>query len=319
MTTPITRRSLFKVMAAAGIAAGPLLSKVMAATESVQNGTSIVAAIFFDSYGAVALRRALRYAGDDGFVASLPALLHARANGPYDNIIWNTWFTANSEESVVTTKQGNHVVVTVHGGGIFAKPERLLRSLRADLSRHNPEGLTGQYAAKISEQEGRDLLQGRLSDGAEIPVYAFAEFKRGIKDLPRRYGVVLDFELAKKTKSDYDSFEALRNNPVLMVRAGGVEPLRAYLDKAQARHNTKVMGNWHPFNRIDPDEPQTRILEIAGNKGGVGSEGSDQRLSWGYGEDYGITGNGGFPDMARYVAVAPRDVSTSLQDLDFEL
>ena len=71
-------------------------------------------------------------------------------------------------------------------------------------------------------------------------------------------------------------------------------------------------------NRIDPDQPQTRILELAGNKGGKGSEGDDQGLGWGYDADYGITGNGGMVNMARYVAVAPRDVSTSLQHLDFE-
>ena len=61
------------------------------------------------------------YAGDDGFVASLPQLLHARANADYDNIIWNTWFTSNSEECAVTTKQGNRVVVAIHGGGIYRK------------------------------------------------------------------------------------------------------------------------------------------------------------------------------------------------------
>jgi len=313
----LTRRQMIQALTAAGVAGGPLISTLAAAAESGSN-TRMAAAVFFDSYATVAWRQALRYAGDDGFVASMPALLHARRNASYDNIIWNTWFTANSEESVVTTEQGNHVVVAVHGGGVFAKPERFERSLRADLSRNNSEGLTGQYAAKISEQEGRDLLQGRLSDGAEIPVYLFDEFKRGIKDLPRRYGVVLDFELAKKTKSGYESFDVLKNDPVMIVRAGGVEAAVAYLDKARARHNTKMMGNWHPFNRIDPDQPQIRILELSGNRGGVGSEGHEG-LSWGYGEDYGITGNGGLPDMARYVAVAPRNVSTSLQYLDFEL
>lgn len=45
------------------------------------------AAIFFDSHVPNALRRALEYAGDDGFVASMPQLLRARANAPYDNII----------------------------------------------------------------------------------------------------------------------------------------------------------------------------------------------------------------------------------------
>ena len=38
----------------------------------------MIARIFFDSYNTLALRQALRYAGDDGFVASLPQLLHAR-------------------------------------------------------------------------------------------------------------------------------------------------------------------------------------------------------------------------------------------------
>ena len=91
--------------------------------------------IIFEPHIPSALQRALEYAGDDGFVASLPQLLHARANAPYDNIIWNTWFTSNSEECVVTTKQGNHVVVAVHGGGILGTPERferLDRRLRGD-------------------------------------------------------------------------------------------------------------------------------------------------------------------------------------------
>ena len=77
------------------------------------------------------------------------------------------------------------------------------------------------------------------------------------------------------------------------------------------------MGNWHPFDRIDPDQPQTRILELSGNRGGTGSEGNDLGLGWGYDADYGISGTGGFTDIARYVAVAPRNVSAGLRYLDF--
>jgi hypothetical protein len=244
-------------------------------------------------------------------------LLHTRASAPYDNIIWNTWFTANSEENVVTTKQGNHVVVTVHGGGIFAEPARFERSLRADLSRYNSEGITGEYAVKISEQEGRDLLQGRLPDGAEIPVYAFDEFKRGIADLPMRYAVILDFEVAKQGRSGYESFDVLKDDPNMIVRAGGVEPLAAYLDKARNRNNTELMGNWHSHAQIDPRQPQARLLHLGGNKGGVGSEGKDQGLGWGYDADDGMGAD--WPaGLARYVAVAPHDVSTSLRNLDFK-
>ncbi len=89
------------------------------------------AEIIFEPHLPNALRRALEYAGDDGFVASMAQLLHARANADYDNIIWNTWFTSNTEESVVTTPQGSHAVVVVHGGGIFASPERFERVYRA--------------------------------------------------------------------------------------------------------------------------------------------------------------------------------------------
>lgn len=53
----------------------------------------MAADIFFEAHLPDALRRAQEYAGEDGFVASLPQLLHARATADYDNIIWNTCFT----------------------------------------------------------------------------------------------------------------------------------------------------------------------------------------------------------------------------------
>ena len=312
----LTRRRILHALAAGSLVASPLLSRATFASETAKRA-DMVAAIFFDSYATEALRRALRYAGDHGFVASLPQLLHARVGASYDNIIWNTWFTANSEESLVTTPQKNHVVVTVHGGGIFASPKRMERSFRADLSRSNPEGLTGQYAAKISDREARALLAGSLPDGSEIALYSFDEFRRGVVNLPMRYGVILDLELAKKSKTGYERFDVLRDDPTMIVRAGGVEAAAAYLEKAQRRNNTESMGHSHPFHRVDPDQPQTRILNLGGNRGGVGSEGRDMGLGWGYGEDWGISGNNGLVDMARYVAVAPGDTTASPQQLDF--
>jgi len=276
------------------------------------------AEIIFEPHVPYALRRALEYAGDDGFVASMPQLLHARANAPYDNIIWNTWFTSNSEESVVTTPQGNRVVVAVHGGGIYGTPERFEKLYRASVDRSNSAGFTGQYAGKISAREARDVLEGKLPDGSEIPIYPFDEFRRGIADLPLRYGVILDFELARKSLRGYETFDALKDEPNMIVRAGGVEANIAYLDKFQARHNTKLMGNWHPYNRIDPNQPQTRIPFLAGNQGGVNTEGDDDQ-DWGYDCEYGMGGDACIHNMGRYIAVAPRDVSTSLRDLDFEL
>ena len=127
----LTRRRMVKVLASVGVGVvtSPFLSRVTAA-ENVGETADIrmQAAIIFEPHIPTALRRALHYAGDDGFVASMPQLLHARTNASYDNIIWNTWFTSYTEESVVTTPQGNHVVVAIHGGGIFASPDRFERS-----------------------------------------------------------------------------------------------------------------------------------------------------------------------------------------------
>ncbi len=130
------------------------------------------AAIIFESYLPDALRRALEYAGDDGFVASMPQLLYARANAPYDNEIWNIRsFASNSEENVVRTRQGNHAVVAVHGGGVFASPERFRKLYHSSVSRFSELGFTGHFGAKISETETQGLLDGKLPDPTEIPVF----------------------------------------------------------------------------------------------------------------------------------------------------
>ena len=280
------------------------------------------AAIFYDSHLPDALRRAREYAGDDGFVVSLSQLLHARANAPFDNIIWNTWFNPNSEESVLTTPQGNRVVVTVHGGGIFASPDRFERLFRASTSRFCEVGFTGLFAGKITEREAHDVLEGRLPDGVEIPVFSFDEFNRGVTNLPRHYAVVMNFETAKKCRCGYEAFDDLKDDPLMIVRAGGVEAAAAYLDKARDRNNTSKMGSWHPFNSIaNPEQPQTRVPVLAGNKGGVGSEEEDGHL-YGYDAEYGMGGdssihNTSMINVARYVAVAPRNASTSVRYLPF--
>ena len=283
--------------------------------EAMPDGT-MQPKIIFEPHIPTALQRALEYAGDDGYVASLPDLLRARARAPYDNIVWNTWFTSHSEECVVATPQGNPVVVAIHGGGVLGTPERFERSLHADMDHRNEEGLTGDGAAKVTSQEARHLLAGRLPDGTEIPVYPFSEFRRGIAELPRRYAVVLDFELARKTEKGFTPFEVLKEEPNFIVRAGGREAAAAYLDRFQARHYTKLMGNFHPFNHIDPDQPQTRVIFLAGNQGGVGGEGD---YYYGYDSDYGIGGYAHMAGMARYVAVASRELPAGgLRGQDFE-
>lgn len=296
------------------------------------NNIQMEAAIIFETHLPDALRRALDYAGDDGFVASMPQLMHARMNAPFDNEIWDNWFfTSNSEENTVRSPRGNRLAVVVHGGGIFSTPERFRKLYLANVNRLSADGYTGVFGAKILEQEARDIQEGRLPDGTEIPVFSFDEFKRGDADLPRRYAVVMDFEMARTSKCGYASFDELKDDPLMIVRAGGVEAAAKYLDKSKDYYGTTEMGSWHRFDDLNPNQPQTWVqflfdclggasdkeqLDPASRQQGiVDSWFSHYRVSRDSG--FGLRGDSAMINTARYVAVAPRDVSAGVRHLPF--
>ena len=296
------------------------------------NNAKMEAEIIFETHLPDALRQALEYAGDDGFVVSMPQLLHARVNADYGNEIWNTWFfTSNSEESLVTTKQGNQVAVMVHGGGIFATPERFRKLYLSNVNRSCKTGFTGLFGAKITEREARDMVEGMLPDGTQIPVFPFDEIKRGVANLPRRYAIVMDFAMARKSKHGYASFDELKNDPLMIARAGGVDAAAAYLDKAKGYYNTEVMGSWHRFNDMNPDQPQTYIQFLFDCLGGASDKVDPARRQQGESESwfthyrvsrdsgFGLRGDSAMINTARYVAVAPRNESTSVRNLPFRL
>ncbi|TDJ34143.1 MAG: hypothetical protein E2O53_08830 [Gammaproteobacteria bacterium] len=294
--------------------------------------TKMEAAVIFETHLPDALRRALEYAGDDGFVASMPQLLHARVNADFNNEIWDTWFfTTTSEESAVTTPQGNHVAVVVHGGGIFSTPERFRKLYLASVDRSSKDGFTGLFGAKILEKEAHDLLVGKLPDGTEFPVFPFDEFKRGVADLPRRYAVVMDFELARTSKCGYASFADLKDDPLMIVRAGGVEAAARYLDKAKEFYGTTEMGSWHRFDDLNPDQPQTWVQFLFDCLGGASDKDSLDPASRQQGDadawfthyrvsrdsGFGLRGDMALINTARYIAVAPRNSATGVRDLPF--
>ncbi len=299
-------------------------------TSKPMNDMTQEAAIIFASYLPDALRRAREYAGTDGYVASMPQLLNARVNAPFDNEIWNTWFfTANSEESLAISPAGKRAAVFVHGGGIFATPERFRRLYMADVGRTSKDGYTGLFGAKIPGHEAQDLLEGRLPDGTEIPVYSFDEIKRGVKDLPHRHAIVMDFELARTTVRGFSSFDDLKENPIMIARAGGQEAAAKYLDKASEFYATTEMGNWHRFDQMNPDQPQTYIQFlydcIAGASQDVDPAMRTQGDSDSWFTHYRVSRDAGFGlrgdlamiNTARYVAVAPRCTSTGVRHLKF--
>jgi hypothetical protein len=294
--------------------------------------TNMEAAIIFDTHLPDALKRALEYAGNDGYVASLPALLHARADAPFDNEIWDTWFfTANSEESMVQTPEGNHVVVIVHGGGIFSTPQRFRKLYLASTWRDSDDGFTGLFGGKIRDEEAHAILEGRCPDGSEIPVYSYSEIHNTIADLPRRYAIVMDFETARTSKCGLTPFDELKDDPLMVARAGGPGAAAVYLDKAREYYVTDVMGSWHRFDDMDPMNSQTWVPFVYDCLGGA-SDKSNLDLSMRtegmldiWFTHYRIPRDAGFGiradtasiNTARYVAVAPREISTDVRNLPF--
>ena len=294
--------------------------------------TRMEATISFATHLPDALRQALECAGNDGFVASLPDLLRARVNAPFDNEIWENWFfTSNSEESLVIKPDGKPAVVVVHGGGIFARPERFRQLYLAPTWRDSDDGFTGLFGAKILDKEAHEILEGRCPDGTEIPVLSYSDISNGNDDLPRRYAVVMDFEMARTSKCGLASFEDLKEDPLMIVRAGGPDAAAAYLDVAKEYYGTDVLGSWHRFDDMDPFRSQTWIpfvfdcLAGASDKSsldqGIRTEGNADiwlthyRISRDAG--FGIRADTALINTARYVAVAPRDVANSLRYLPF--
>ena len=290
------------------------------------------AAIFFHPHLPEALRRALDYAGEDGFVASLPQLLQARVGAPFDNQIWDTWFfTSYSEENTVATPQGKPLALIVHGGGVFSMPARFRKLYLASVNRSSADGFTGLFGAKILPREAADLLAGKLPDGSEIPVFSFSELKRGISGLPRRYAIAMDFALAKASICGFASFDALKDDPLMIARAGGAEAAGKYLDKAKGHYRANSMGSWHRFADIDPHQPQSWVPFLYDCLGGASDKQNlDPRMRREGMADiwfthyriprdvgFGLRGDAAMINTARYIAVAPRSAAAGVRDLRF--
>lgn len=264
------------------------------------------------------LRKAKEYAGSKGFIASLPEIFKARVRAPFDNEIWNNWFTTMSEESVVFDKNKNKtVVVLIHGGGILSSPNRVDRVFSEDGSGMTDDG-EGRGAALLSDDEADAVVQGKIPGGRSIKMYAYDEFVQQNEDeLPRVYGIVLDFDKAKASTDGYTEFSVLEKNPLFISRAGGVQAAARYLAKLKTRStNSTRMGNWHPFARINASIPQCRITFLSGNLGGVGSNGGSSNPFQGYDSDYGIGGDANINNRGRFVGVRAES-STTLRDLPF--
>jgi hypothetical protein len=230
---------------------------------------------------AVALQEALDYVGANGYVATIPELIATKLKADKSHDFWQKWYAVHTEENIGIDTKGRFystnepVLVVVNGGGILT-PDRIMKAY--------DEGLISN-SAKYEPQEFDDLLDGKLPDGSAIKLYHFDdEIKKGVSDLPHRFGVVMPYSMAQGTKSGYHQKKDFMENPLVIARAGGIENLEPYYEMAKASDGD--LGCYHPFSGRDAGTPQGRVLFLNGGYDGLGG--------------YGYLNNGG-----RFVGVAP--------------
>lgn len=221
---------------------------------------------------AVALQDAVEQMGSDGIIATMPYLIAGKAKAGKKNYLWKKWLTALSEEYAGIDKngrlagKGEAIVLTVHGSGILTANRIMLAY---------SEGLTPQNAAKLTDEEFNNLLNGVLPSGESISLYTVDDIKNGIPEPFGRYAVWMPAETAKS--SGYHSKSDFMGNELVIARAGTLEYLDAYFEKAKHISNNNV-GDWHKFGEIDFHQPQGRALFVNGdydglNGGGLGGSG----------------------------------------------
>lgn len=206
---------------------------------------------------ADAFRQALDYAGKDGFVASMPELIAAKCLADKNHDFWKKWYTAHSEEDRGVDRKGlfgkknEGVLVVVHGGGILT-PNRIEKAY-ANFCVRSLVNRSAQYTSS----EFDNLLEGKLPSGETIKLYSLDDLKKETPKI-RRFGVVIPYEVAQATKSDWNYKKEFVESPLVIARNGGLENLDAYFDKAKCSDG--ALRNFHTFGNRDVNSPKGRLL-----------------------------------------------------------
>ena len=217
-----------------------------------------------------ALNEVIEYIGTEGLIATMPYLVAGKAKAEQgSNFLWQKWFTAHSEDNIlpdktgILTSAGKSIYMCVHGGGILT-PERFFKAYK--------DGLTGQNAAKYTDEEIMNLLRGELSNGDQIDIYHVDDVANGRISNPfGRYAVWMEFDEAKQFESGYYQDGEFQSNKIVQARTGTLEYLDEYYNKA--KHPDGGSGCYHKFDKIDPSQAQGSLLFI--NYTNIGINGSN--------------------------------------------
>ncbi len=202
------------------------------------------------------LREAYKKVMFGGVIATLPYLIAGQAMADKSSYLWRPFIIGLSEENAGIDmngrllSRGRPVVVIVHGGGILT-PERISNAYR---------DLTGEGAARYTDEEFDNLLQGHLPSGDWIDLYSVDDVRRGLSNPFGRYAVWLPGEAAKAAPLGGFSKANFMSNELVIARAGTIKYLDAFFENAKNPAN--LLENTHYYNSIYFEQPQGRLLSL---------------------------------------------------------
>lgn len=143
-----------------------------------------IAMAFFDEDAAKGWKRAAKYAGSKGRVATLPDVIAARiadADNWEKSEVWNSYITTTSAEYVGFSSGGRAIIIVAHGVGPIHDPKTLDASFEAHRKTRNEEKWT--RGGRISHEEFLRLESGfygpvgivDLEDYVDAREYPFIE------------------------------------------------------------------------------------------------------------------------------------------------
>lgn len=173
-----------------------------------------------------AWQHAVRFAGNDGRLATMPDIVEARLNTKPGELPWETYFTTLSAEYYGLSRQGNRILIIAHGVGPLSTLDGIHKAYKweyKDVSRDRRGG-------RISTDEFANLEAGKFGPVEIIDLEAYCRrYKYPFMKILQLSDAIID--------------------PVVKARLGTLSDqyLRAHAEHARAWH--REQAGFDPINK----------------------------------------------------------------------
>ncbi len=183
---------------------------------------------------SAAWKQAMRFAGKDGRLATMPDIVAARLETKPGALPWETYFTTLTAEYYGFSKTGKRVLIIAHGVG----PMSTLQGVQKAYSWQYNDKDRNRRGGRITAQEFLDLEAGKFGEVSIVDLESYC------------------------TQYEYAFAETLRSSdaltdPVLKARVIR-EGLQAYLDDA---NQAWIMGSEGAYEPPAPRRGKARVVQ----------------------------------------------------------